>query len=118
MTVSKHPEASASQIIARKLSRSFEAGEEDGYRTDTFSRNDREGLPSEAEMTGRVASTAEVNRALDAGEEGGYRTDVFSRNDGEGLPDDEALIVGEGAACGIAAASDADPLKATNDPDS
>jgi hypothetical protein len=67
-------------------------GEQDGYRIDTFSRNDQEGLPSEAELTGREASSADVNRALDAGEEDGYRTDTFSRNDGEGLPDDTELI--------------------------
>jgi hypothetical protein len=68
------------------------SGEQDGYRTDIFSRNDQEGLPSEVELTGREASSADVNRALDAGEEGGYRTDTFSRNDGEGLPDDAELI--------------------------
>ena len=82
----------ADQGPAGDLSRSFASGEEDGYRTDTFSRNDQEGLPSEAELSGHKASNADVNRALDAGEEGDYRTDTFSRNDGEGLPDDEELI--------------------------
>jgi hypothetical protein len=73
------------------------SGEQDGYRTDIFSRNDEEGLPSEAEVTGREASLADVNRALDAGEEDGYRADTFSRNDGEGLPDDGELIDDETA---------------------
>lgn len=115
MPASKQSETQASQALASKLSRSFAAGEEDGYRTDTFSRNDQEGLPSEAELTGREASITDVNRALDAGEQGGYRTDTFSRNDGEGLPDDEALI---GAACGVEATIDADQLKAADDRDS
>lgn len=117
MPASKQSETQASQVLASKLSRTFEAGEEDGYRTDTFSRNDQEGLPSEAELTGREASSAEVNRALDAGEEGDYRTDTFSRNDGEGLPGDEELIGDDGAA-GVEATIDADQLKAADDRDS
>ena len=100
-----------------EASRSFAAGEEDGYRTDTFSRNDQEGLPSEAEATGREASRADIDRALDAGEEDGYRTDTFSRNDGEGLPDDEALI-DEGKASVVPAKPTSAPLKAGDDPDS
>ncbi len=118
MPASKQSETQASQALASKLSRTFAAGEEDGYRTDTFSRNDQEGLPSEAALTGRDASSADVNRALDAGEEDGYRTDTFSRNDGEGLPDDAGLIGDDGAACGVEATIDADQLKAADDPDS
>ena len=82
----------ASQVPASEPLRGVASGEQDGYRTDILSRNDQEGLPSEAELTGREASNADVNRALDAGEEDGYRTDTFSRNDGEGLPDDAELI--------------------------
>ena len=102
------------QPLASEPPRSFASGEEDGYRTDTFSRNDEEGLPSEVELTGREASRADINRALDVGEEGAYRTDTFSRNDGEGLPNDEAVI-DEGKTDPVAQRS---PLKATDDPDS
>jgi len=118
MPASKRSDTQASQALANKLSRTFAAGEEDGYRTDTFSRNDQEGLPSEAELAGRQASSADVNRALDAGEEGDYRTDTFSRNDGEGLPDEAALIGDDGDACGVEATIDADQLRAADDPDS
>jgi hypothetical protein len=107
------PKTASSQELAGEPPRSFAPGEEDGYQTDTFSRNDQEGLPSEAELTGREASNADVNRALDAGEEDGYRTDTFSRNDGEGLPDDEELI-GDDEAFGAEATIDADQLKATD----
>jgi hypothetical protein len=55
-------------------------GEEDGYRTDTFSRGDGEGLP------GPEVDKADVSRSLEAGEEGEFETDTFSRGDSEGLP--------------------------------
>jgi hypothetical protein len=116
MPAAKHPEADP--IPASEPIRSFKAGEEDGYQTDTFSRNDQEGLPSEAELTGREASLADVNRALDAGEEGAYRTDAFSRNDGEGLPDDAELIGDDEAGAAVEATIDADQLKAADDADS
>jgi hypothetical protein len=109
------PTTPSGQAPASEPARSFASGEEDGYRTDTFSRNDREGLPSEVELTGREASSADVNRALDAGEEGAYRTDTFSRNDGEGLPVDEEPI--DQVTAGSAPAA-RNPLKATDDPDS
>jgi hypothetical protein len=35
-----------------KEPRSFKPGEKDGFQTDTFSRNDREGRPSLEEMAG------------------------------------------------------------------
>jgi len=80
--------------------RSARDGEQDGYLTDTFSRNDREGLPGpEVDMAG-------VSAVLSAGEEDGYATDTFSRNDREGTPTEEE------------ATADDKPRKAADDPES
>jgi hypothetical protein len=88
---------------AGKEPRSFEAGEEDGYATDTFSRNDREGRPG-PDLTGLA-----VSASLRAGEEDGYATDAFSRNDREGVPTPDEADDG---------AAKPDPLKAGDDRDS
>jgi general stress protein YciG len=118
MTDPKQPKISPGRAPG-EAPRSFAAGEEDGYQTDTFSRNDREGRPSEAELGGREASSADVERVLDAGEEGGYRTDTFSRNDREGLPDDDELAEDDAAAARSATPAPGDhALKAGDDPDS
>jgi hypothetical protein len=49
--------------------RYLEAGEEDNYATDTFSRNDREGLPSETEVAEDDArgETSSVEATPDGG---------------------------------------------------
>jgi hypothetical protein len=47
-------------------SRSFKSGEEGGYRTDTFSRNDREGLPDPAEAAGDDSDGARAETTPDA----------------------------------------------------
>lgn len=48
--------------------RSFKAGEEGGYRTDTFSRGDREGAPSPEEAAGDDGGgTSSVEATPDAG---------------------------------------------------
>jgi hypothetical protein len=63
------------------------AGEEDGYRADTFSRNDEEGVP--ADDSGEPDTVADAEPILAAGEAGGYQTDAFSRGDEEGVPVEE-----------------------------
>ena len=60
------------------------AGEEGGYRTDTFSRGDAEGAP--ADDPGGPDELAEDERPIEAGAAGGYQTDTFSRGDAEGVP--------------------------------
>jgi hypothetical protein len=41
-----------------EVERSFDPGEEDGYQTDTFSRNDREGVPAEKLCEPRAGKAA------------------------------------------------------------
>jgi hypothetical protein len=64
-----------------------EPGEKDGYRTDTFSRGDAEGVP--AEDAGEPDAVTGAEPIVEAGAEGGYQTDAFSRGDEEGVPQED-----------------------------
>ncbi len=66
---------------------SAEPGEENGYRTDTFSRGDAEGVP--AEDAGEPDAVTGAEPIVEAGAEAGYQTDAFSRGDEEGVPQED-----------------------------
>ena len=65
--------------------RSFK--DDDGRQADVFSRNDREGVPTN--QSSKPDEVAEDPSVLEAGAAGGYQTDTFSRGDAEGVPQDD-----------------------------
>jgi hypothetical protein len=81
------PDQDQSKPPPGETKRSFTPGDDDGYRADTFSRNDEEGVP--ADDSGEPDTVADAEPILAAGEAGGYQTDAFSRGDEEGVPVEE-----------------------------